>query len=86
MIVRTDISKLSPQEKANLVYSQARSEAVSRLWRAALGDPDRDSPALRTAAAEPSSLGLNQILSLLAKSGPSTAVLAPSPPADPLRS
>ena len=33
MIVRTDISKLSPQEKANLVYSQARSEAVSRLRR-----------------------------------------------------
>ena len=81
MIVRTDISKLSPQEKANLVYSQARSEAVSRLWRAALGDPDRDSPAMRTASAEPSSLGLNQILNLLAKSGPSAAVLSPSPPA-----
>jgi hypothetical protein len=78
MIVRTDLSRLSPQEKANLVYSQARAEAVSRLWRAALGDPDRDSTMLQTASAAPSSLGLDQMLSLLGKTRPAPAAPAPA--------
>lgn len=79
MIVRNDISSLSPQEKANLVYSQARSEAVNRLWRAALGDPDRDSAAIQNATAEPAGLGLNQLLGMLAKGAPSSAAPAPAP-------
>jgi hypothetical protein len=73
MIVRTDLSRLSPQQKADFIYSQARSEAVSRLWHAALGDPDRDSGAIRTATAEPAGLGLNAILSLLGRSSPTAA-------------
>jgi hypothetical protein len=78
MIVRTDLSRLSPQEKANLVYSQARAEAVSRLWKAALGDPERDSGAIQTATAEPGGLGLNAILSLLGKAPPAGAAPAPA--------
>lgn len=46
MIQRADLQSLSPQQRAQVIYSEAQSALSSRLWRAALGDsdkPDRDS-------------------------------------------
>ena len=66
MITRAQLSQMRPQEKAELIYSQARAEAVGRLWKAALGDADRDSSPVETAAAEPSGMGLQSLLNLIA--------------------
>lgn len=38
MIARLDLAQMRPEQKAELIYTQARSELTSRLWRAALGD------------------------------------------------
>jgi hypothetical protein len=37
MITATSAASMSPPEKAQLIYQQARSDMASRLWRAALG-------------------------------------------------
>ncbi|QAY77284.1 peptidoglycan-binding protein [Sphingosinicella sp. BN140058] len=38
MIGRIEIERLRPEQKADLIYTQARNDLSSRLWRAALGD------------------------------------------------
>ncbi len=42
MIPRTDLSQLSPANRAKVIYTEAQSQLASRLWRAALGDGDKD--------------------------------------------
>lgn len=42
MIPRADLSQLSPANRAKVIYAEAQTELASRLWRAALGDGDRD--------------------------------------------
>ena len=40
MIGRIDIERMRPEQKAALIYAQARSDLSGRLWRAALGGDD----------------------------------------------
>lgn len=40
MIRQTDLAELRPAQRAELIYTQARSELSGRLWRAALGSAD----------------------------------------------
>jgi hypothetical protein len=42
MIPRAELASLSPANRAKVIYSEAQTELASRLWRAALGDGDRD--------------------------------------------
>lgn len=42
MIQRPDLAALTPAQRANVIYTQAQSELSNRLWRAAIGDGDRD--------------------------------------------
>ncbi|OSZ64881.1 peptidoglycan-binding protein [Sphingomonas sp. IBVSS2] len=42
MIPRADLSQLSPANRAKVIYTEAQTELASRLWRAALGDGERD--------------------------------------------
>ncbi|WP_404337372.1 peptidoglycan-binding protein [Sphingomonas sp. MMS12-HWE2-04] len=41
MIQRADLQSLSPQQRAQVIYSEAQSALSNRLWRAALGDSDK---------------------------------------------
>ncbi|AJP72232.1 hypothetical protein [Sphingomonas hengshuiensis] len=41
MIPRPDLGTLTPTQRAQVIYTEARSELSSRLWRAALGDADQ---------------------------------------------
>ena len=48
MIPKAHLAQLTPPQRAEVIYSQARSELSSRLWQAALGtseEADRASPA-----------------------------------------
>jgi hypothetical protein len=59
--VHLDIRSLRPEQKADLIYAQARSDLSNRLWRAALGSPD--------AAADPqqsASIGTTDLDTLMA--------------------
>ncbi len=56
MIPRTDLAALSPDQRARLIYADAQSQLASRLWRAALGDADRNDR-------DTSPLGANNIAS-----------------------
>lgn len=42
MIPRADLAALSPANRAKVIYSEAQSELASRLWKAALGEGDKD--------------------------------------------
>lgn len=42
MIPRADLAALSPANRAKVIYSEAQTELASRLWRAALGDGEKD--------------------------------------------
>lgn len=42
MIPRAELSQLSPANRAKVIYSEAQTELASRLWRAALGDGEKD--------------------------------------------
>lgn len=42
MIPRAELAQLAPAARAKVIYAEAQTELASRLWRAALGDGDRD--------------------------------------------
>lgn len=62
MITSLDLKQLSAPQKAQLIYGEARSAVSDRLWRAALGEPDR-AEAVSDAQA-PSGLGLDSLLAM----------------------
>jgi hypothetical protein len=72
-ITRTDVQQLSAPQKAELIYSQARSELSNRLWRAALGGDDADASAHKTGP-DSESMALDSLLALFepAKTAPAT--------------
>ena len=80
-ISQTEFKQLSPQQKAQMIYSQARSELSTRLWRAALGGgEDKGTDAL--AGAENKGIGLDSLLALFdqeAQKAASPATLATAP-------
>lgn len=63
MIPSLDLKQLSAPQRAELIYSQARSELSDRLWRAALGDGrDRDGGASPLGDGR---MGLDALIALL---------------------
>ena len=87
MMISNDLSRLSPSEKAALIYSQAQSDVTARLWRAALGS-EADSENEAQAAQRCETFNLDSLLSLLAPqsdkasgataASPETAALTPA--------
>ncbi len=83
MMIANDISRMSPSEKAALIYSQAQSDVTSRLWRAALGSQD-DAEQDAQSAQRCETFNLDSLLSLLApRSARASAATDPGPHADP---
>ena len=65
MIGRLDLERLRPEQKAELIYTQARTELSGRLWRAALGsEPATDAPQ-ETSSRGPLSDNLESLLAAL---------------------
>jgi hypothetical protein len=61
-------TSLTPEQKARLIFTEARSELSGRLWRAALGDAgddERPSSVQAGATAKAGPLGLDGLLALL---------------------
>jgi hypothetical protein len=73
MIAATDTTQLSAAQKAQIIYTQARSELTSRLWRAALGTDDDRAKPLEGERSLP--MSLEALLSLLEEQE-----AAPTPP------
>ncbi|MET1754391.1 peptidoglycan-binding protein [Novosphingobium sp. RD2P27] len=90
MMDRGEISALSPTQRADLIYRQARSELTQGLWRAALGDDRaRDSQATSWSQPMGQASGLDALLAVMAQgdapprscetAAPRQAVLASEP-------
>ena len=81
MSARIDLAQLPPAKRAELIYSQARSELSDRLWRAALGNDD---PAPSVTGAANDGMSFDALLALLGtqseRTTPPTAALAPPAP------
>jgi hypothetical protein len=78
MIGRIELERLRPEQKAELIYTQARTDLASRLWRAALGsDVSQESPGEARAAAGPTA-NLDTLLAVLSQ--PPAASRGPAPP------
>jgi hypothetical protein len=77
MIGRIDLDRLRPEQKADLIYTQARTELSGRLWRAALGE-SASSEAPQQAASS-GSLAAN-LDALLAVFGRESESAIPAPP------
>lgn len=63
MIQRTDLQHMTPQQRARVIYTEAQSALSNRLWRAALGDGERDNG--RDAGLGGSKLQIDSLLQLL---------------------
>lgn len=73
MIHRTDLAALTPAQRANVIYAQAQSELSTRLWRAAIGDSDRDSAKTRSPLGGGSDMAMDSLLELLGTQAPRSA-------------
>jgi len=83
MMIANDVSRMSPSEKAALIYSQAQSDVTARLWRAALGNQD-DGPDDAQSAQRCETFNLDSLLSLLApRSAKAPAAADPAVQTDP---
>lgn len=65
MIERTELARMRPAERAELIVAQARSELSSRLWRAALGDGADSGPAMGASESSPLENSLQLLLKLI---------------------
>lgn len=73
MINRADLAALTPAQRANVIYAQAQSELSNRLWRAAIGDGDRDSNKMRSPLGGGSDMAMDSLLELLGTQAPRSA-------------
>jgi len=80
MLVRTDLQQLSPQQRSNLILTEARSELSNRLWRSALGDGGDSTSAVGKGGS--TGFGLDALLSMLAEQAAGIATPAAAPAAD----
>ncbi|NWK98908.1 peptidoglycan-binding protein [Sphingobium lactosutens] len=78
MIGATGLPALSAAQKAEVIYTQARSELTNRLWRAALGGEEDGTKAIGGETKLP--MSLDALLSLLDERKGATAHAAPQPP------
>ncbi len=81
MLIANDLSRMSPSEKAALIYSQAQSDVTARLWRAALGS-ESDAEDQAQSAQRCDTFNLDSLLSLL---GPQSTKASAATPADPVK-
>lgn len=79
MIVANDLSRMTPAEKAALIYSQAQSDMTARLWRAALGN-ETDNEREAQASQQCETFNLDSLLSLLAAQSDKTSTATPASP------
>ncbi len=80
MIDPAAYNQLPAARRAELIYSQARSEMSDRLWRAALGHGE--APQDQSSAAPSDGMGFDALLALLdAQTGAKNAPAAPPPAA-----
>jgi len=80
MIEQLDAARLGAQDKAALIFAQARSEMSNRLWRAALGGAQDDRPLLPNSN-DMGESGLDALLTLLTREGAQTVTPPLSHPA-----
>lgn len=73
MIHRTDLAALTPAQRANVIYAQAQSELSTRLWRAAIGDGERDNDKSRSPLGGGSDMAMDSLLELLGTQAPKSA-------------
>lgn len=73
MIHRTDLAALTPAQRANVIYAQAQSELSTRLWRAAIGDGERDDGKTRSPLGGGSDMAMDSLLELLGTQAPKSA-------------
>ncbi|WP_313537852.1 peptidoglycan-binding protein [Sphingomonas sp.] len=73
MIHRTDLAAMTPAQRANVIYAQAQSELSTRLWRAAIGDSDRDGEKTRSPLGGGSDMAMDSLLELLGTQAPKSA-------------
>ncbi|GAA0751944.1 peptidoglycan-binding protein [Sphingomonas sp. ABOLD] len=73
MIHRTDLAALTPAQRANVIYAQAQSELSTRLWRAAIGDGERDNDKTRSPLGGGSDMAMDSLLELLGTQAPKSA-------------
>ncbi len=73
MIHRTDLAALTPAQRANVIYAQAQSELSTRLWRAAIGDGDRETDKTRSPLGAGSDMAMDSLLELLGTQAPKSA-------------
>ncbi len=73
MIHRTDLAALTPAQRANVIYAQAQSELSTRLWRAAIGDGERDNEKTRSPLGGGSDMAMDSLLELLGTQAPKSA-------------
>jgi hypothetical protein len=80
MIGRIEPERLRPEQKAELIYAQARNELSDRLWRAALGNGGADSPQ-DGSPGESAATNLETLLALLTSDDQPALTAPPSPAA-----
>jgi len=89
MISAADLARLSPQQRARVIYNEAQSEMTNRLWRAALGDGDRNGdrdnglPNRTELNSQKPQDGLAQLLAAAREAGASPAMSRPTAAAAP---
>ena len=69
MIDRTQLEHLRPAQRADLIYREAQSELAQSLWRAAIGNEERDGGASGSRNAGGLGFGLDSLLALVAPDG-----------------
>ncbi|MEW9854483.1 peptidoglycan-binding protein [Novosphingobium sp. M1R2S20] len=74
MIDRTQLSALTPSQRADLIYRQAQSELAQGLWRAALGDEhERNAQSANWSESVGGRSGLDALLALMSDMGSTPA-------------
>ncbi|TFI57097.1 peptidoglycan-binding protein [Sphingomonas parva] len=81
MIGRMDLDRLRPEQKAELIYTQARTELSGRLWRAALGDGASPEAPQQAQSSGPLAANLESLLAVLGRddAGPTSAMRSGQP-------
>ena len=78
MISSAALKQLTPQQRADVILGQARSELSDRLWRAALGGEDLRGDAASPTRAAPTASGLDVLLAMLTERAATPTALPPS--------
>lgn len=78
MIGHIDPSRLGAQQKAEIIYAEARSELSNRLWQAALGTGDKGVGGVTGVDRTTGEFSLDSLLAMLAGDGTRTVAAPPA--------